>query len=47
MSRYKNKIAAMNALAPFHPAVREWFAEATDASWGDRDYSAILAWLLR
>jgi len=28
-------------------AVREWFAEATVASWGDRDYSAILAWLLR
>jgi len=28
-------------------AAREWFAEATEASWGDRDYSAILAWMLR
>jgi 3-hydroxyisobutyrate dehydrogenase-like beta-hydroxyacid dehydrogenase len=29
------------------PAAREWFAEATEGSWGDRDYSAILAWMLR
>jgi 3-hydroxyisobutyrate dehydrogenase-like beta-hydroxyacid dehydrogenase len=29
------------------PAAREWFAEATESSWGDRDYSAILAWMLR
>jgi 3-hydroxyisobutyrate dehydrogenase-like beta-hydroxyacid dehydrogenase len=28
-------------------AARDWFAEATEASWGDRDYSAILAWILR
>jgi 3-hydroxyisobutyrate dehydrogenase/2-hydroxy-3-oxopropionate reductase len=28
-------------------AAREWFAEATGASWGDRDYAAILAWILR
>lgn len=28
-------------------AARDWFAEATDASWRDRDYSAILAWILR
>jgi 3-hydroxyisobutyrate dehydrogenase len=28
-------------------AAREWFAEATEASWGDRDYAAILAWILR
>jgi 3-hydroxyisobutyrate dehydrogenase/2-hydroxy-3-oxopropionate reductase len=28
-------------------AAREWFAEATEASWGDRDYSAVLAWMLR
>jgi 3-hydroxyisobutyrate dehydrogenase-like beta-hydroxyacid dehydrogenase len=29
------------------PAAREWFAEAAEASWSDRDYSAILAWMLR
>lgn len=29
------------------PAARDWFAEATESSWGDRDYSAILAWMLR
>jgi 3-hydroxyisobutyrate dehydrogenase-like beta-hydroxyacid dehydrogenase len=29
------------------PAARDWFAEATESSWGDRDYSAILAWILR
>jgi len=28
-------------------SVREWFAEADEASWGDRDYSALLAWMLR
>lgn len=28
-------------------AARDWFAEATEASWRDRDYSAILAWILR
>ncbi|HYZ19229.1 MAG TPA: NAD(P)-dependent oxidoreductase [Gaiellaceae bacterium] len=28
-------------------AARAWFAEATEASWGDRDYSAILAWISR
>jgi 3-hydroxyisobutyrate dehydrogenase-like beta-hydroxyacid dehydrogenase len=28
-------------------AVREWLAEATEAGWGDRDYSEILAWILR
>jgi 3-hydroxyisobutyrate dehydrogenase-like beta-hydroxyacid dehydrogenase len=28
-------------------AVRDWLAEAQDASWGDRDYSALLAYLLR
>lgn len=28
-------------------AARAWFEEATKASWGDRDYSAILAWILR
>jgi len=28
-------------------AVREWLAEANEASWGGRDYSALLAWLLR
>jgi 3-hydroxyisobutyrate dehydrogenase-like beta-hydroxyacid dehydrogenase len=28
-------------------AVREWLAEANDASWGDKDYSALLAWMLR
>jgi 3-hydroxyisobutyrate dehydrogenase-like beta-hydroxyacid dehydrogenase len=28
-------------------SVREWFAEANEASWGDKDYSALLAWMLR
>jgi len=28
-------------------AVREWFAEATEAGRGDEDYSAILGWMLR
>jgi 3-hydroxyisobutyrate dehydrogenase len=28
-------------------AAREWLAEANEASWGERDYSTILAWLLR
>jgi 3-hydroxyisobutyrate dehydrogenase-like beta-hydroxyacid dehydrogenase len=28
-------------------AARDWFAEATEASWGERDYSSILAWILR
>ncbi|MFL5952272.1 MAG: NAD(P)-dependent oxidoreductase [Gaiellaceae bacterium] len=27
-------------------AVRSWLAEADDAGWGDRDYSAVLGWLL-
>jgi 3-hydroxyisobutyrate dehydrogenase len=28
-------------------AVRRWLADAEDASWGDRDYSSVLAWILR
>jgi 3-hydroxyisobutyrate dehydrogenase-like beta-hydroxyacid dehydrogenase len=28
-------------------AVQEWLAEANEASWGDKDYSALLAWMLR
>jgi len=28
-------------------AVREWLAEANEASWGDKDYSAVLAWMLQ
>ncbi|TMK80288.1 MAG: NAD(P)-dependent oxidoreductase [Actinobacteria bacterium] len=28
-------------------AVRDRLAEATEASWGERDYSALLAWLLQ
>jgi 3-hydroxyisobutyrate dehydrogenase/2-hydroxy-3-oxopropionate reductase len=28
-------------------AVREWLAKANEASWGDKDYSALLAWMLR
>jgi 3-hydroxyisobutyrate dehydrogenase-like beta-hydroxyacid dehydrogenase len=28
-------------------AAREWFAEATEAGWDDKDYSAILAWIQR
>src|SRR6266545_6552506 len=27
-------------------AGRSWLADADDASWGDRDYSALLAWIL-
>ena len=27
-------------------AARTWLAEAEDAGWGDRDYSAVLAWIL-
>ncbi len=27
-------------------AARSWLAEADDAGWGDRDYSAVVAWLL-
>jgi 3-hydroxyisobutyrate dehydrogenase-like beta-hydroxyacid dehydrogenase len=27
-------------------AVRSWLAEAEEAGWGDRDYSAVLAWIL-
>ncbi|MFL5943913.1 MAG: NAD(P)-dependent oxidoreductase [Gaiellaceae bacterium] len=27
-------------------AARSWLAEADDASWGERDYSALLAWVL-
>jgi 3-hydroxyisobutyrate dehydrogenase-like beta-hydroxyacid dehydrogenase len=27
-------------------AARAWFAEAEAAGWGDRDYSAVLAWML-
>lgn len=28
-------------------AVREWFAEADEAGWSDRDYAEILAWITR
>jgi len=28
-------------------AAREWLAEANEASWGDKDYSAVLAWMLQ
>jgi 3-hydroxyisobutyrate dehydrogenase len=28
-------------------AARTWLAEAEEAGWGDRDYSAVLAWILR
>jgi 3-hydroxyisobutyrate dehydrogenase-like beta-hydroxyacid dehydrogenase len=28
-------------------AAREWLEEAAEASWRDKDYSAILAWMLR
>jgi 3-hydroxyisobutyrate dehydrogenase-like beta-hydroxyacid dehydrogenase len=28
-------------------AVRGWLADAEDASWGKRDYSAVLAWILK
>jgi 3-hydroxyisobutyrate dehydrogenase-like beta-hydroxyacid dehydrogenase len=28
-------------------AARSWLAEAQDAGWGDQDYSAVLAWILR
>jgi 3-hydroxyisobutyrate dehydrogenase-like beta-hydroxyacid dehydrogenase len=28
-------------------AAREWFAETAEAGWGDKDYSAILAWIQR
>jgi 3-hydroxyisobutyrate dehydrogenase len=28
-------------------AARAWFGEAEEAGWGDGDYSAILAWMLR
>lgn len=28
-------------------AARSWLAEAESAGWGDRDYSAILAWIFR
>ena len=27
-------------------AARTWLAESDDAGWGDRDYSAVLAWIL-
>ena len=27
-------------------AARSWLAEADDASWGERDYAALLAWIL-
>jgi 3-hydroxyisobutyrate dehydrogenase-like beta-hydroxyacid dehydrogenase len=27
-------------------AAREWFAEATEAGWGGRDYASVLAWML-
>ena len=27
-------------------AARSWLAQADDAGWGDRDYSAVLGWLL-
>lgn len=26
-------------------AARTWFADAETAGWGDRDYSAVLAWM--
>lgn len=28
------------------PAARSWFAEATEARWADRDYSAVLAYII-
>jgi 3-hydroxyisobutyrate dehydrogenase-like beta-hydroxyacid dehydrogenase len=28
-------------------AVRAWLAEANEAGWGDKDYSALLAWILQ
>jgi 3-hydroxyisobutyrate dehydrogenase/2-hydroxy-3-oxopropionate reductase len=28
-------------------AARRWLADAEEAGWGDRDYSAVLAWILR
>lgn len=28
-------------------ALREWFVAADEAGWGDRDYSEVLAWMLR
>jgi len=27
-------------------AARSWLAESEDAGWGDRDYSAVLAWIM-
>jgi hypothetical protein len=27
-------------------AARSWLADADEASWGERDYSALLAWIL-
>ena len=37
---------AAGVTLPLGEAARSWLAAADSASWGDRDYSAVLAWIL-
>jgi len=39
-------IAATGVPLRVAEAARSWLAEADDASWGQRDYSAVVAWIL-
>ena len=39
-------IAATGVELPLAEAARSWLAEAADASWSERDYSALLSWIL-
>jgi 3-hydroxyisobutyrate dehydrogenase len=43
----RKAVEASGAELKVAAAAREWFAEATEASWADKDYSAILAWIQR
>jgi 3-hydroxyisobutyrate dehydrogenase/2-hydroxy-3-oxopropionate reductase len=38
--------AAAGVELPLGGATRDWFADAEAAGWGERDYSAVLAWII-
>jgi 3-hydroxyisobutyrate dehydrogenase-like beta-hydroxyacid dehydrogenase len=40
-------VGASDAELRLAEAARSWLADADEASWGERDYAALLAWILR
>ena len=43
----RDAVSAAGGRLRLGAAVLEWFAEAEEAGWGDRDYSAVLTYVLR